>query len=271
MIWLTWLVLGSTASAAMNAAVMRGDLDEAARQAVLAGPAVVERALAAADRPRVLAAIAAAPIVEDGAELLPALARIAGAPDRRTAIPAAAAARAIARALARRDRPDDLADDDLATWRSAWAELAMRGDRWIELRVLALDAAAALDRAGVGVDLATALRDPDPAFRRAAAELVPWPALATTFAPLGAAVARDGDREVALAAARALCGGLQDPAPALDALGAAGLARIRDLVTAPRAPSKAALRDLGRCLVADPSGNSAAGLRVVRAAGGLRP
>src|SRR5690242_17585325 len=129
----------------MRAALERGDLDEAARQGALAGPVVVERALRSPDRLTRLAAIAAAPITVDRAELLGPLARAADGADRRTAIPAARAARTIARELAARPRPDDIAADDVATWRAAWAALAMRGDRWIELRVVALDTAAALD------------------------------------------------------------------------------------------------------------------------------
>jgi len=175
--WLQIVVLGAAGVASMRAAFERGDLDEAARQGALAGPAVVERALRAADRTTQLAAIAAAPSVEDRAELLEPLARVADGPDRRVAIPAAAAAltiaRELSRALARHGLPDDLAPDDIATWRARWAALALRGDRWIELRLLALDTAAALDPAGLGIDLAAGRADPDPAFRRAVETLAP--------------------------------------------------------------------------------------------------
>src|SRR5688572_29281441 len=136
------LLLASLAT--MRAAMERGDVDEAARQGVLAGPVVVEQALAAPDRAARLAAIAAAPDVAGRAELLDALAAVAAGPDRRTAIPAARAARAIARELSARELPDDIAGDDARAWRDAWVALAMRGDRWIELRIAALDTAAAL-------------------------------------------------------------------------------------------------------------------------------
>jgi hypothetical protein len=79
------LVIAGIAS--MKAAIDRGDLDDAARQGRLAGPAIVERAIASADRATRLAGIVAAPVVDDRAELLPALARAASGPDRRTAIP----------------------------------------------------------------------------------------------------------------------------------------------------------------------------------------
>jgi hypothetical protein len=238
--------------AAMQAAFERGDVDEVARQGAMAGPVVVEQALFAAERTTRLAAIVAAPEVEGRAELLDALARVASGPDRRVAIAAATAARAIARELARSDRPDDIAGDDVATWRATWGVLAMRSDRWIELRVLALDAAAALDHGGTGVELTTALRDPDPAFRQAVTSVIALPAPASTFAALAGAVVGDTAGEVALAAAQTLCmsfDGARTARPILDALGAAGLARIRVLTSGDRSP---VARDAARCLAVKP-------------------
>jgi hypothetical protein len=247
------IVLSAAGIATMRAALERGDVDEAARQGALAGPVIVERALGAADRLTRLAAIAAAPLVEDRAELLDALARAAGGPDRRTAIPAAVAARAIARELAADDRPDHIAADDVATWRSTWATLALRTDRWIELRLLALDTASALDQGrhgGAGVELGAALRDPDPAFRRAVASVIALPAPPATHAALVDMVIRDPDPGVALAAAQTLCMSLSPSRagrPILDALGGAGLARIRTLVAGDRTP---VARDAARCVAA---------------------
>jgi hypothetical protein len=141
----------------------------------------------------------------------------------------------------------------------------MRGDRWIELRLLALDTAAALDPAGVGVELGAALHDPDPAFRRAAATIVPLPAPPASYAALAGAVIGDTDPEVALGAAQSLCMSVDDVRrPVLDALGAAGLARIRALVTSERSPDATAVRDASRCLAADGSPDSAAALRRLR-------
>lgn len=246
---MSWsLVVLVAGLATMRAALERGDVDEAARQGSLAGPAVVEQALATDDRAIRLAAIAAAPTTPDRAELLEALARVAAGPDRRVALPAARAARAIARELGRAERPDDLAADDLATWRAAWAELARDRGRWIELRVIALDTAAALDPARAGVPLDVALGDPDPAFRRAAIALVPAPVPAALRAPLAKVITTDADPEVALAAAAILCGDLAvDPArPVLDALGAPGVARIKKLVAT--AGTRRDRRDAARCL-----------------------
>jgi hypothetical protein len=66
--WLSMIAAGAAGLAAMRAAIDRSDLEEAARQGALAGPATIEQALAAPDRAARIAAIAAAP----GASELPA-------------------------------------------------------------------------------------------------------------------------------------------------------------------------------------------------------
>lgn len=192
--------------ATMRAAMQHHDPDEAARQGMLSGPAVVAQALRDPDRLTRLAGIAAAPRVEDRYELLRDLARVAGGPDRRTAIPAAEAALQIARDLAKHPQ-DDLADDDLARWHDAWLAIADRGDRWIEVRIKAIDVAAALGE----VPLST---DPDPAVRLATVEV--------THAPLADVVDKDVDDKVALAAAKIMC---SDGVP----LTPAGAARMKAL------------------------------------------
>ncbi len=182
--------------ATMKAALERHDVDEAARQGTLAGPAIVGKALAG-DRTAQLAAIAAAPQVEDRAELLPALATVAGGPDRRTAIPAARAALAIAKDFAHRELPDDIAPEDVAVWHDVWLAVAARSDRWIEVRSIALEVAAALGEVPLSAD-------PDPAVRLAAIEVQPAP-IPALHAALAAIVTKDIDDGVALAAARVLC------------------------------------------------------------------
>lgn len=275
--WLSIIFVGTAGLATMRAAIDRGDIDEAARQGNLAGPAVIERALAAPDRAARLAAIAAAPTATDlvagRADLLGPLAVAAAQPDRRTAIPAARAARTIARSLYGHARPlgaaaplpDDLAPADVAAWRLAWAELAASRDRWIELRVLALDTAAALDPDGIGVALGAALADADPAYRRAALALVPMPVPAAMRSALAGAVAKDTDPDVALDAAATLCTDLaaDPPRPILESLGASGLERIRSLVGS-RGVAAVAVRNAARCLAADRSPESAAALKTIR-------
>ena len=248
MAWLDWMVGAAAGLATMRAAIDRGDIDEAARQGALAGPAVIEQGLAARDRPARLAAIAAAPQAEDRAELLEPLHRIASSADRRVAIPAAHAAREISRELRQHERADDLAAEDVARWKHQWSELARDRDRWIELRVVALDTAAALDESGTGVDLGGALGDPDPAFRRAAIAIVAMPVPESLRAALATAVANDRDSGVALAAAAVLCADLvaDPPKPILDTLGAAGLDRIKTLVASPGPVAQ--IKDARRCI-----------------------
>lgn len=247
MSWLSLVALGAAGLASMKAAMVRGDVDEAGRQGVLAGPAVVEAALAAPDRATRLAGIAAAPAVEDRAELLGALARAAGGPDRRTAIPAARAARAIARELVHDELPDDLAHADVAAWRDRWSALALARDRWIEVRVLAIDVALVLD--AEGAPFAALLGEPDPAVRRATVAAVPMPVPASLRPALAAAVVNDADVQVAIGAGAALCADLvaDPPKPVLDALGPQGIARLRKLATTP-GTSRVTRRALARCL-----------------------
>jgi hypothetical protein len=165
-----WLVLAA-GIASMTAALDRGDLDEVARQGALAGPSIVEHALASHDRAAQLAAIVAAPAVEDRVELLPALARVAATTDRRTAIPAARAALAIARAFGQRELPDDVAADDVEIWRASFEALARSSAHLVETRVLALETAHVLARDQLGFDLAAILADPDPDVALAAAAI----------------------------------------------------------------------------------------------------
>jgi len=231
----------------MTAAVERGDLDEAARQGALAGPSVVSQALRAKVRTTVLAGIVAAPATEDRAELLPALARVAAGTDRRTAIPAARAATMIALQLAKHDLADDLAPDDVQAWRLTFEQLALTPGRAIEVRVAALETAAALahvlDPRALGYDLALALADPDPELRIAAAELVPRPAPSGLFATIAPAIG-DANDDVALAAAQTICADATDDPPAAKAaLGPTGATRVKAL-----AKAHPAAKELARCL-----------------------
>lgn len=215
-------VLATAGIVSMTEALERGDVDEASRQGALAGPVVVEEGLGSASRLTQLASIASAPFVEARPELLPALATVAGGPDRRTAIPAALSARRIARELAMKELPDDIGDDDVAVWRARFDSIAFNRSHFIEVRVFALDTVAALG----GVDVARALEDPDADFRTAAVALVPTPTPDAMLTLLAKAVREDADGDVVRNAALALCE-RKDKAVAL--LGAQGLARIKKL------------------------------------------
>lgn len=303
--WLHLIAIGAAGIASMKTAMEAGDIERAAHQGVLAGPFVVEQALGSPDRATRFAGIAAAPATDERIELLEALAAAAAGPDRRSAIPAAHAGRTIAREVARdvaqSDLPDDIAPEDVLRWRDAWGDIALDRTRWIEVRVLALDVAAALDASAhistsgsqaaatapntaapapgatstssgrmttgsIGVNLDIALADPDPAFRRAAVALAPVPLPPVLRAPLAGAVVKDTDPLVALGAAQALCADLvaDKPAPILTALGAPGLIRLRTIIDTDGA-SRGVVRDAARCLAADPDPASAAALRTIRA------
>lgn len=243
----TW-VFAVAGLASMRASIDGGDVDEAARQGMLAGPKVIEQALAAPDRPAKLAGIAAAPSAVDREELLQPLFRVASSGDRRIAIPAAISARTIARDMSRTELPDDVAHEDVVAWGTHWAALARDRDRFIEIRTIALDVAIALDPA---IGLAPLLADPDPAVRRAAIAVIPAPVPGPLRMPLAALVIKDTDNSVALAAAASLCADLaQDPPPAiLDALGTAGLDRIKSLViSGVNSGAKPLVHDASRCL-----------------------
>ncbi|MEO8554993.1 MAG: hypothetical protein ABI678_33670 [Kofleriaceae bacterium] len=245
-IFLLKFLAGAAGIASMTAAVERGDLDEAARQGALAGPDVVVQALRAKVRSTVLAGIVAAPATEDRAELLPALAKVASGPDRRTAIPAARAATAIAIQLARHDLADDLAPDDIQTWRATFEHLALAPGRPIEVGAAALATAAALahvlDPRALGYDLTRALADPDPELRIAAVALVPRPAPGALFAAIAPAVG-DPDDAVAFAAAQTICAdATDDPAAVKGALGTTGATQIKAL-----AKAHPAAKELARC------------------------
>ena len=213
-------VLAAAGIVSMTEALERGDVDEATRQGALAGPVVVEEGLGSASRMTQLASIASAPYVEDRPELLPSLATLAAGPDRRTAIPAALSARTIARELAMKELPDDIGEDDVASWRARFESIAFNRSHFIEVRVYALDTIAALGT----VDVARALEDPDADFRTAAVAVVPVPTPQAMLPMLAKAIREDADTDVVRTAARAFC---ERPDKAL--LGAQGLARLKKL------------------------------------------
>lgn len=213
-------VLAAAGIVSMTEALERGDVDEASRQGALAGPVVVEEGLGSASRLTQLASIASAPFVEARPELLPALATVAGGPDRRTAIPAALSARRIARELAMQELPDDIGDDDVALWRARFESIAFNRSHFIEVRVFALDTVAALGT----VDVARALEDPDADFRTAAVAVVPVPTPKKLLPTLARAIREDSENDVVRTAALAFCEHKEK-----SLLGAQGLARLKKI------------------------------------------
>lgn len=253
-------VLAAASAGGLVTAHVAADHEEVARLAGQLGAAGLAPMLVDADRALVAAALDAAPSVPDGWELLDDLARVAGGWDRSQAAPAARAAARIARVVdGDRAILEEIPDDKLASAQRTWGELAMRADRWGDVRVHALEVAARVAAArrataagdpGLGYDLAATLADPDPEVRRASCELVPMPAPEGVRDALVRAITVDVDPTVVLSCAQALCAELVDggAAPVLAALGDDGLRRLRTIFAAPLPPiPDGALIDAARC------------------------
>jgi hypothetical protein len=251
-----------------------GDHDELARLGGQAGAGGIAPMLDDADPRVVRAGIAAAEAAPDAWELLAPLAKVAGAWDRSLAAPAAHAAARIARTLDTDVAINlELPDDALEARQHLWSAIARRADRWADVRVHALEVTSTLAQArrataatdpGLGYDLAGLLGDPDGEVRRAACELVPQPAPASTHATLAATIQHDADDAVAIACAQALCAGLRwDPAtPIVVALGDEGATRLRKIAGGPLPDVPAgALVDAARCLAAHGRREDLAALR----------
>jgi hypothetical protein len=256
-------------------ALLRADQGDLRRAGRLASSRGLRPALLSADRLTALAAARAAPAADDAWLLLDTLAEVAAGPDRTLAVAAANAAARIAgeldaAVLLEQDAPRDAVVGRIRAWRS----ISERADRWADVRVLAMQTAAALSHAGShalgasvppepGYDLAAAARDADAEIRRAAVELLPSPLSTAELAVAAAVIANDPSTMVAISAAQAACAGLAlgDPVRrVLAALGPAGLARVRDLVVDPALPAVARI-DAARCVAADRSPQSAAAVR----------
>jgi len=228
-------------------AFMRTDFDGIAR----AGRAYSARGLAkllhASSPAARRAAIAAAPAAEDGWQLLGDLAVLAGKADRAVAPAAARAAASISQSLS----PSRVAELEIteATLReraARWGALARHGGVWPDVRVHALEVNALLTRAlssdareGVAVSLESIATDPEPEVRRAAIELADQPLDAGNRERAAEMLRSDGDPVIAVVAGQALCGGIamgDASRPILQAIGSAGLERLRDLVGNPKLP-----------------------------------
>jgi hypothetical protein len=245
-------------------------------------------AAAPAERAARLAAVLAAPAAEDAWELLSPLAVHAAGPDRLLATSAAGSAAAIATRLDRDWHAVydamDIAPAILAAAQQRWLDLAADPGRWVDVRVLALEIGVSLGRVlhlFAGDDradpprgrarmpaevLAERALDAEPALRRAAFELMDTPLAPAQRALAGKAVG-DPEPEVALAAAQALCSGLDagaDPAPILAALDEPGRARLRALIAVPAHPPAARI-DAARCLAAAGDAPSRRALDALRA------
>jgi hypothetical protein len=205
------LAVTSAGGDALRAAWLRGDRQDFGRVADRVGVRGLGEAIAHGARVQTLAAIAAAPLVDEAWMLLEPLGGRLADEDRPLAAGAARAAVAIVRALPleemiRRGAPaDELADDA-----AGFAAIAARADLWPDVRVHALECALAL-----GADVAPALLGDEDAEVRRAAIAFASADVAATASRLGELATHDGDPAVAAAAAAALCrAGAALPEPA---------------------------------------------------------
>ena len=263
-------------------AFFRADAVDIHRAGRAAGARGLAPDLASPDRPTLFAAMRAAPAAEDAWALLFVLGARAAEADRSVAAPAAATASEIAAAL---DQDEllyqEVPSDYLVETFWAWERLARDPERFVDIRVRALEVLKALVAAApkgalprpFRVDWGSFFADDDPELRIAALELVPQPLPEALAAEAAALVAADPSASAALAAGQAVCGALEAArAPLPSTLGQAGIARLRKLVLDRRLPP-AARFDAARCLVADGSPESRRALRQLRTRlpGYLRP
>ena len=206
------------------------------RQGALAGPAVVEQALAAQSRTTRLAAIAAAPL-DRGPRRAAARARRPRRRPRSADRDPRRARRAHdrARARGRTSSPDDLAADDFAGWRALFESIAESPDRFVEVRCSRSTPRSAR-RLSTSARPARRLRSA--CVRAAGARSGPASRARCTAAAARADRARPMPIRRSRSRPRALlCA--DDPKAAVAALGTVGVARLAKL---PRD------RDAARCL-----------------------
>lgn len=266
---------GGSPSTDLSHAWWSGDHANLWRAGFAAGASGLARAMAAADRDQVLAALAAAPAAEDKWAILDRIARLCASPDRPVAAAAARAAAAITADLdVARARWLDIPPPTLDRLAASYLAIAKDPRRWPDVRVLAVDtyahiAAARGPRTNAAIteallSLTSAL---EPEVRRVAMERLPLPLLPATAAKLAARIAVEPSDAVALVAAQVACGEIAFGAPAktiLGAMGEAGRRRLGRLITF-QSLSISARLDAALCIAADHTKTSAAAYRTFRA------
>ncbi len=196
------------------------------------------------------------------------LALTAGGPDRNLAAAAAEHAAQIAHSV----DPFDLDQQEIqrATvrgHRSAWLAIAANEDAWVDIRIYALDVAARLDallrlfgEANSPSLWQSFLSASDPQMRSAASTLVPRSAQLDER--LRALLVGDEPEEVAISAAKRLCGPLRVESTATPTLNPAELSRVQKLSRVKALPIVWRAQ-LAPCLVADGSLDSRRALGVL--------
>lgn len=199
---------------------------------------------------------------------LEVLARATAAPDRQLAAPAALAASELAHAIDVFDvDQQEIPRSSLHALELEWLTLATQRERWVDLRIYALDVASRLhdlqrDHGAPTSDAVwrTFLEDDDPQMRAAALVLVPDAKnLQNAILPI---LTSDASEEVSLAAGQRLCGPLRLELANLPTLSDVALAKLGALARNRDLPIFDRVH-LAPCLVANGSVESRRALGVL--------
>jgi hypothetical protein len=260
------LTLGGAAFAADWVDLLRdGQHRELELQGERAGASGVAAKLATGERARTLAALRASEGAADSWALLDDLAMTAAGADRSLAIEAAQVAAEVSHHLdAITIEEQEIPSEDLLQWRGAWLKVAGSEQRWVDIRVYALEVAAVLHELlevsrRPELPWKKFIEDSDEEMRAAAIQLAP-----RTASLLEAAtklVADDKFDLVALSAAQRLCAPLGSVGiPVSDMSSAAIMKRLQELASS-NALAFSSRVDLANCLARDSSEESRAALR----------
>jgi len=186
------------------------------------------------------------------------LADVATRPDRSLAAPAAELGSQIAHRIDAFDLDErEIPAAELRLVQQQWLEVADETERWVDIRVYALDVAAALETilhehgdVGAQRPWLNFLKDPDPQMRAAAVLLVPQ---SPDLVAMALTLVADGrSEEVSLAAGQRLCGPLGSTPGHGATLSSDAMTRLQRLASNTALPS-AARADLAPCLLAEGS------------------
>jgi hypothetical protein len=202
----------SLADADLLAAYRRGDRAAMARHAQSMGAEGLARTMLVPDRLEALAALTACPHASDAITLLDELALRAAEPDRDLALAAVKSAVAIASTLdSETIHKFEVPPQSLRESSRLWSQLALQPGRHADVRVLALEVAAAVQAhvpATHRTDLEPLFRDPDPQIAYSA--LLLTHTLSELDAPARSAL-KSPSPALALGAGQRLCGPVGSP------------------------------------------------------------
>ena len=240
----------------IRAAFENGDDQQIAIEARSLSAKAYAELLSSNRRTRIAAALALS-TREDAVEFLDALALAAESPDRVVSVVAARAAHQVTAQLNHTLIAErEITRSELGGALSKWHALARNPQRRIDVRVVALEISQRIanhlaDKPGAAV--VELIADDDPQMRTAAFELLPAPLPAPHQARVVAALNNETDDYATIAAASALCGGVDfgDDASARSKLTLQARANLAKLLGSKRMSASARL-DASFCLVGSP-------------------